>query len=225
MFLPGQVVPTNTNSGTTINSWYTNDLSLFNHEIILSNGGSSEFQYLEGNYTKGGYNYRYRVTFGTHGQAFNNLVSYSDWLNNLNQNVCFGYNNREYISDMSNYDGSNVGTFAPTEGVFPADLSAAMSLAATQSLATALSDIKPMPALDDEHAKGVVFPISIAWDPDLPWVDDEDDDVVVPEIGQLLTDELPIGDDFSVPLVQGLQGKFPFSIPWDLKNMLKVLEP
>lgn len=223
MFLPGQIVPINTTNGTVISSWYTNDLTLFNHEIIYNNGGQGDFSVDEGSYSKGGYNYRYKVNFATHNQTNLSSMSYSDWLNNINSNVSFGSNNTIYTSGMSAYDGSYVGTFAPTEGVFPADLSVAMSLAATEALADTLSGIKPMPALDDEHAKGVVFPISIVWDPDMPWVEDEEDDAVVPEIGQLLTDELPIGDDFSVPLVQGLQGKFPFSIPWDLKNMLKGL--
>lgn len=221
MFLPGQIVPINISNNTIISSWYTNDLSLFNHDIILSQGGSSNFSYTEGNYSKGGYNYRYKVNFGTFGSL--PQMSYSDWLSDINHNATFWEENRIYTNAMSDYDGSNVGTFAPTEGVFPADLSTAMSLAATQTLATALADIKPMPALDDEHAKGVVFPVSFAWDPDLPWVDEDEEEAVVPEIGELITDELPIGDDFSVPLVQGLQGKFPFSIPWDLKNMMKGL--
>lgn len=220
-FIPGQIVPINTTSNTIISSWYTNDLSLFNHDVLYTQGGSSNFTYTEGNYSKSGYNYHYKVSFGTFGSLPD--MSYSDWLNDMNHNATFREENRFYTSEMSNYDGSNVGTFAPTEGVFPADLAAAMGLAAATTLADSLADIKAQPALDDEHAKGVVFPISIAWDPDQPWVDDDEDEAVAPEIGQLLTDELPIGDDFSVPLVQGLQGKFPFSIPWDLKNMLKGL--
>ena len=75
MFLPGQIVPINTNDNTIISSWYTNDLSLFNHEIILRNGGSSNFSYTEGDYSKGGYNYRFRVNFGTHRRSINSIIS------------------------------------------------------------------------------------------------------------------------------------------------------
>ena len=221
MFLPGQIVPINTSNGTIIQSWYSNDLSLFDHEIILNNGGSTNFSYSEGNYSKGGYNYRYKVNFGSFGILPE--MSYSDWLSDNNHNVTLGQNNRTYSTSMSSYDGSNVGTFAPTEGVFPADLSTAMSLAATQSLSTALADIKPMPALDDERAKGIVFPISIAWDPDLPWVDDEEDEDAVVDILQTIPGTIPEGTNFNIPIVSGLQSKFPFSIPWDIKNLLKGL--
>ena len=221
MFLPGQIVPINTSNGTIIQSWYTNDLSLFDHEIILQQGGSTNFSYTEGSYSKGGYNYRYKVNFGSFGSLPE--MSYSDWLADSNHNATFSSINRTYTTSMTNYDGSNVGTFAPTEGVFPADLSAAMSLAATQSLATALADIKPMPALDDEHAKGVVFPISIAWDPDQPWVDDEEDEDAVIEIDSTIPGIIPEGTNFNIPIVSGLQSKFPFSIPWDIKNLLKGL--
>lgn len=228
MFLPGQVVPANTTVGTAISSWFTNDLSLFNHSVLM--GQSVDYSISEGSFSKNGYNYRYRVNFGTHIQYANPEVSFSNWLSSNVNNACFGKTNPVYTSDMAAYEQMSISTFLPVEGDILGDLSIPIALDAALTASDAIAGVLPYPnvAFDpdlpiSDTNRAVVVPIDIAIDDSsvIP-VPDEDEDLVI-DIPQTIPGTIPTGTDFNIPIVSGLQSKFPFSIPWDIKNLLKCL--
>lgn len=229
MFLPGQIVPTNTSTNTIISSWYTNDLTLFNHNVIQ--GTSIDYTITEGQFSKNGYNYRYRVSFGTRGQSINTLISYSNWDNTNILNPCFGRTNTTYTSEMQAYENMSITTFLPTEGELEGDLSFAVSLGEAMDIAGTVSGLIPYPnvvydpslPISDTN-KLVVVPMDIAIDetPVIPVPDEDEEDIVI-DIPQTIPITIPDDTNFEVPIISGLQSKFPFSIPWDIKNMLKGL--
>lgn len=228
MFLPGQVVPTNTNVNTIISSWYTNDLSLFNHSVLM--GNTFDYNISEGSYTKNGYNYRYRVSFGTRGQSNNSQINYSTWSESNVLNPCFGKTNTVYTSDMLSYESMSISTYLPTEGDIEGNLSLAIPLDEALTVAGTIAGVLPYPnvAYDpdlpiSDTNRAVVVPMDIAIDdtPVIP-VPEEDEDVVI-NIPETFPITIPESNNFDVPIISGLQSKFPFSIPWDIKNMFKGL--
>lgn len=62
-YQPGIVVP-NPKNNDTIMSWYTNDLSQFNYEVLIGTVPDAfAFKYTQGNYSVGGYHYDYVCQF------------------------------------------------------------------------------------------------------------------------------------------------------------------
>lgn len=229
-FLPGQVVPTNTSLNTVISSWYANDLTLFNHSVMM--GESRDYSVQEGSYSKDGYNYRYRVSFATRTQANLPSESYSDWLNNSTTNRCFGKSNTIYDSSIAQYESMSISTYLPTEGEIEGDLAAAISLAYALDVAGEIVGTLSIPYVDydpdqpvTKENKLVVVPIDIDIEDDYPVIPGTDEDVEEGEIAipETIAGTIPSGTDFQIPIVSGLQSKFPFSIPWDIKNLLKGL--
>lgn len=227
---PGTCVPVNTNNGSYINQWYANTLSVFQHGSAV--GDLNTLSYETGNYVKGGITYRYRVTFasGYYGGTVNNTLA--NWLNGTD--VYKGFLANTGTAYNSSIDNSNTASFGAMSA----------SIAISQATAIGLDD------LEDTVGKVVDLPWSPNkyWNPDLPFDDDnpavvkdwtfdnkleevlpsgnegtaeDDEDATVED----LEGEVVIPEDLSmdIPIINNLENRFPFSIPWDIKNMLKSL--
>lgn len=232
-YQPGIVVPVQTTNGNSIMSWYTNDLSQFNYEVLLGTiPDAFAFKYSEGNYTKGGYSYRYICQFWNNTSfVYDQNNTYQNWLNKVNVNKgIFGSIGVRYDSSLLNEDTisfKQVQTNADT-----IDLSQSYSYPSLKEYYEDVSRTKAYPNGDYISAdpiSNINYPTTIVIEDDvaeivLPFPDSyeiEDDPVIEYPIDDVLDPDL-INDQ--IPIISGLQNKFPFSIPWDIASILKGME-
>ena len=229
-YLPGVIVPETSSNGSAIQAWYTNDLSLIQHSIIVGDSSDSHFDVTAGNYSKGNYDYSYRVTFWDtrSWNGYNIEGSLSDFLDGavINSPVLArsGYT---YSSSLYNH----AVPFIPSQG----DVISFDDDYLIDDVITGLSDVygtDTSPSMSFDPTQGISvgnYPVvrvidgTIVSDPSLPdesvedTTADPDIDVEIPGIL-----DIPEGG-FDIPIVSNLQNRFPFSIPWDIKNLLKSL--
>lgn len=222
----GHIIPINDNG--VITGWYTNDLSM----IQSQNYGTvnQSLRISEGTYSKNGYNYRYMVQFpaGVTPPA------------NADYCIPYGENKSGVFAAMGttvnpNIDGSNTVCFNTLVGDNPFDMNRRHSIWAI------LTGNDEIASLD-----GIFNPF---YDPTKAETEDNPAYVInnthvidtTPSIGGVMEDSgaieadpdtdypldveitIPSGTDLDLPIVSGLTSRFPFSIPWDLKNLLKNL--
>lgn len=232
-YIPGLIVPTNGSSGTSISSWYTNNPNLIELKDItnvthLNNDGI--LSVTPGTYTKNGYTYNYQVTLSSRGgiasHAYNGtLLDYFD--NSINDYSSYQFGN--YSSCVYQYlDGTYVDAFCPTNNVGKMDMTAVYGLddvidtTADNVIGKGVSPNygEYNPSLSNDGVFPLTWDWTFVWDPDLPIPNKrvvviEDDPAIEEPIPIIVPSELP-----DLPIVSGLQSRFPFSIPWDIKNML-----
>lgn len=220
-YLPGLIVPTISNNGDSIQSWYTNDLNLIQHNQVF--GSISTFSVTSGNYSKGGYNYNYYVTIGG-GLGFGWVTQFGDLTSFVagdpNQNsLCFGRTGYFYSSTLYNdsvpfypSDGDVISLDDPyaVDDVinFPLNLNPDINRGYDPTLETT-ADNYPI-SLDQDN--------SVTWDPTLSTpanpVPPTPEPQPTPEFDTSMVD---------IPFFTGLERRFPFCIPWDLKRAMQLL--
>lgn len=225
-YIQGVIVPIPSN-GNKITSWYTNNPDLIHHETLMGDMNTKNVE--SGNWTYNGATYRYRVSayaglvdIG----GFSSMVSFADWVAGNHSSNLFGrigfYYDGQFLNDK-------LITFGSTSKSGTIDIGQTIGLDSVKDLSDSYAEtpwgVNKIydPANDDDG-----WAISL----DIPFADDIVIPIPLPEAGEdeednpAVDDELPIivpSDIPDLPIVNGLQNRFPFSIPWDIKNLLKGL--
>lgn len=231
-YQPGIIVPASTGN---IASWYTNNPALLQYTELYGTVPSSYgLSVSHGNYTYNGNNYNYYCTFWGNNTSLtwapNNTLE--NWIQGINPaKGLFAKIGYSYDSSLMNEDTisfKQVSTNADT-----IDLSDSYSLPTLKQYYDDVSRTKAYPNgnyISTDPISSINYPTSIVIEDDItevviPFPDDTEaeeedpvidypiDDVIDPS---LITDQIPI--------LSGLQNKFPFSIPWDIAKLLKGLE-
>lgn len=221
-YIPGLIVPANTNSFNGIQTWYTNDLNLIQNNVLM---GGSTLQVQQGTYTQGAYNYDYYVSFAN-GIGFNieptTQVTLNQFLNGSTPGSgVFVFGKTGYYFSNSLYNDSV--PFYPTDGDvisfddsyavddvinFPLNLNPDVNRVYDPTLETT-ADNYPI-VLDQDNA--------VTWDPTLSTPANPEpptpEPQPTPEFDTTMVD---------IPFFTGLERRFPFCIPWDLKRAMQLL--
>ena len=229
-YIPGLIVPETSSNGSSIQAWYTNDPSLIQHSLIVGDSSDSRFDIEEGNYSKGDYDYSYRVTFWPNRSwgGYSIEGSLSDFLDGAqinspvlarsgytyssslyNDSVPFISTTGDVISFDDDYSIDDV--LNGLSDIYATDTSPSMSFDPTQSIG--VTNYPVTKVIDDDIVSDPSLPVeqdpTAELDPDI--ADELPGIVAIPEGG------------FDIPIISNLQNRFPFSIPWDIKNLLKSL--
>ena len=220
-YIPGLIVPVSNSNGDSIQSWFTNDPNLIQHNVLM---GWGNYSVTSGSYTKGNYTYSYRVDFasgiGVGGITVSNTLN--DFLNGQTPYggvFCFGRTGYFYSSSLYN----DSVPFYPTDGDvislddpyavddvinFPLNLNPDINRGYDPTLETT-ADNYPI-SLDQDN--------SVTWDPTLSTpanpVPPTPEPQPTPEFDTSMVD---------IPFFTGLERRFPFCIPWDLKRAMQLL--
>lgn len=218
-YIPGVIVPRVT-SGTAIQSWYTNNPDLISCSAVYGNNDAKTVT--PGNYTVGGYNYSYVVTFAS-GRGFTNVNpsgTISGFLNGDTSSVLFGKVGYAYDSALLNNDAI---PFLPTDGdVISLDDSYAVDDVINFPLkGNPDTDKHYNPGLDttaDNYPVSVEQDSSVVWDPTISTPANPEpptpEPTPTPEFDTTMVD---------IPFFTGLERRFPFCIPWDIKRAMQLL--
>lgn len=231
---PGDIVPVNTSNTSYVRSWYTNSLDNFTFKQTY--GSSNWLRVEEASYSKDGRDYQYLITFadGINSSSLNINQTFEEWLENtpsgisvfgkegLNYNQSYSVNSRRFI----NVNPDEVPQILPDEYYSYDELQQLQP--ETDPLENPNFD--PYSPLDPDNwpqsfpmPSGVIDPSSLPLPGSNPGINP------IPGIG-----DNPIVDinpdsplPFDVPILNNLQYRFPFSIPWDLWRMFRrtVFQP
>ena len=237
MYNRGVTVLSNPQQGRNISNFYTNDLST----IIINNINTSyrdAFRVESGNYTVDGVPYRYMVTMDGVCYA-NSSPSYTDFQNTTSgylsfnfSGTTFQYNTNLFTTDTDilsfkalDYPGTKVVT-DPYASYTIDDLTNTyddlISLTDTSNV-----NFNPALGLSDvNYPYYVVVPDSLTLasaDIVQPIEKPISDPAVDPSISTPYPGIIPGDITNNIPIISGLQNKFPFSIPWDIYNLIHGL--
>lgn len=226
---PNVTIPVTNNNGGTIQQWYTNDLST----IVFANtkGDISSLLSIQvGSWTKLGHTYKYLVSFARNSNYSSVLLgSYQTW---LNQGGNFIFGRVGYFYDGNRYQGS-VPFVRTKESEMPLlvenELYSYDELALINSLTEQDPEINP-----DYDPTSTIDPSNYPFQypspenpivpSDLPLAGSNPSLNPIPETGGDLSTIDPSGTfPDTIPIIDNLQYRFPFSIPWDIKKMLQGL--
>lgn len=217
------------NNGVT--QWYTNDLSLFSYGATRGDLGT-RFRYTQGSYTIDGYTYNYLVTFANNLGFYGNINynSPSDWLaSGPSGNGLFAKTGYYYNSALFNTNTESFRKIITDNDSI--DFSKAYSYSAIEDYVGTIDSVIPYPdSTFDPTASITALNYPIIYD-----VDTDVSDVVIPFPDSVVIDdspaiEYPLDDTIdatlitdNIPIISGLENKFPFSIPWDIYNLVNGL--
>lgn len=208
--------------------WYANDLSYFTHTLTGNIG--SDYYVSEGDYVSEGIHYRYYVRFAE-GLTLSSLTDYDTWINDPHGVACFSTVGRQYTTDFIN---SGAIAFAPASTLVDDDVITVerpYGLDQVNDYVDSFSgsldrDVAFDPSLPlSDTNYPIAHTIDVAIDDSLPIpfpdaIEEEKDIVIDYPFEGVIT--IPEGG-FEIPIISDLQTRFPFSIPWDIKNLLKGL--
>lgn len=229
-YLPGLIVPITSSNGDTIQGWYTNDVSLIQNSMIVGDSSDSYLDIQEGYYEKGNYEYSYMVRFFPNRNFLDYSIegTLSEFLDGeqINSPV-LGRSGYIYSSSLYN----DAVPFIPSQG----DVISFDDDYLIDDVITGLTDVygtDTSPSMSYDPTQGISagnYPVvrvidgTIVSDPSLP---DEsvDDTTADPDIDTEIPGIVAIPEGgFDIPIISNLQNRFPFSIPWDIKNLFKSL--
>lgn len=240
-YLDGVIVPTTSNNGQIITEWYSNDTSSFTY--IGPSGNEYNVSIQNGSWVKNGYTYQYKITFPTNYRVdrFPNVNnSYSSFLNgnqwndpnvfakvginyipsnstnssivdfkkiidlpstkHLQFDDTYDYNFiKEYESSLNNSTPQLNELYDPAQSINESNYP--YSYETPENLPDNESSSLPFPSTNvDPNPEASPF---LSYDP-----------LIQP------TPEATVQSfwNFQIPFVENLFKKYPFSIPWDIKN-------
>lgn len=230
-WVPGLIEPiaTNPSNNGYIKSWYTNDPSYIT--CVQNLGDPRNFiNVYEGNYNVSGYNYNYRVELTVTSPVYRQDVSYSDFLSgNYTPSSMHGF----IFESNSYYYGTQIfhsaGVYRKAHmleqpSISPGEMYDYDELQLTNTQLQPEQDINfdPSAAISPSNYP-IIYPnpygvINPGINP-LPGVNPGVNPYPFPDSDPLINIENdPIGS--SVPLINNLFRRFPFSIPWDLSRIV-----
>lgn len=232
IYVPNQYDPGNIvafNSGSIVGGWYYNDGYKPIITNVLGTGLNDRYTDATGVFTFGGNTYTHKLTFGLSGSVSG--ISYQNWVSSGNSQAVFSSIGTTYNSSLN---GADSAMYAP----LPDTLDEALAIGNAYTLGQ-LADYMDSAAWDktfntdftgttidaDNYPFQLTRPQDAVVDTSLPVADtvvvplnpalDWDTDVDFP-------DEITLPDT-TLPILQNLEKRFPFSIPFDVYNLLKGL--
>lgn len=210
--LPGTLISVNTSSSQQ--QFYANDdgKDLINYKWEY---GSRSF-WIPGTYVIDGYTYTYKAFGGT---SFG-----------VNRNNCkmYNYNSNDLVADDATYyNPCSTETLPDTINY---DKYIAMPISKSSSVNPNYNPNNTPSINNNPINVNIIYPSNPS--PDYNYIKDYHDSTDTPQSNPnenpTITNPYPDIDDSeigdSIPIVQGLQNKFPFSIPWDIYNIIKGFE-
>lgn len=237
-YQPGVVVPVKISDGSHIGAWYTNNLDLFNYKMVYGDDNRwKAFKVYPGTYRQDNVSYTYQVNYSGY---ISNKNTYQNWLNGNGNLTCnFANYGTEYSSTLYNNASSSV-AFKPLqlpEGSQVINYNYYYDYDAIQRLETQLNNLTQQLNSQFNNQNQLSennFPFyypanNLSIDAsELPFSQPVTPPVsnpnVNPEINNPYEDLDPSSINDTIPIISGLQNKFPFSIPWDIYNLLHGLE-
>lgn len=242
-YIPGVIVPTQTTNGGQITGWYTNDPSLIVERQVHGNTYAMK-QVSQGNYTLGGNSYSYSVWVRNNGFSYVGSSGYNSFINyqGANGQIFVRSGNVLNANNFNNNGASFLPLNVPSTIPNPVDDDIVYPIETIKRLQYD-DDPEPNRQFDPnqstdpsnyplnvptvqpiEYPYPITRPIPepktrpdpIPVPPSDPSIDPSPDPLPDPIDPSLITDE--------IPLIDGLQNKFPFSIPWDIYNIIKGFE-
>lgn len=233
----GVTVGSGMTNGRSISNFYTNDLST----IIINNINTTyqtPFTVTSGNYTVDGYTYKYKIEMN--GVVYsNNSSDYNAFQNTSNGYVSYNFSGNTFQydtnlfttdTDMISYmplqfPGSKVVLDPYADYGYKQLLETSDALKALQTSTNPLYD--PMVGYSAVNMPYyIIVPDSLTLESSdmvQPVQVPNSDPTVDPTITNPYPDIDSSGLTDKIPFISGLQNKFPFSIPWDIYNLLHGL--
>lgn len=238
--------PQNSGDGS-VREFYSNDPSLFDYHIVyehesgtLQNVGMKYFSIESGTWNVYGDTYHYKAKFDyTQWSNESSNGNYSDWINGVYDNPrahsLFGVsegnfsNTSKFIQsrDLTTFIGVSVSDTLSLTDTYSYDDVFDYADAIADSVGVPVDTFVPSDAISTEnlpvvYSISIDVPVSVIPFPD---VKDDTDDPAIPVNPSLdypfdttiNPDSVNIPD---IPIISNLKDRFPFSIPWDIKNML-----
>lgn len=233
-YIPGQIMALN--DGGRIHSWYCNDLSLVTYTDF---GGGGSYSVRQGNYTLNGYNYSYLIDFGSYTDwRYVDVKDYQQAVNGAYPGTayyCFAKDGYVYDGTLANGDTVAFKKLNPVGDTV--DLSKNYSYADIMDSADTLAKGKGTANRNFDGSQAISednYPVSYIIEISMPISvivmpgEAEGDDIAeeAPAIEYPFDESIPDDGDLgnlNIPILSDLQNRFPFSIPWDMKNLLKGL--
>lgn len=214
---------------------YTNDLDLIAYEQYYPSGNNgSQINVSTGSYTIDNDTYLYSIKFNNlfaTDITTNSYSTYQDFINNpTRQNYVFARQNYSQNSAILN-NNETVAFKKVINNADTLDLSKSYSISSLDDYVDVLTNTVPYPNYNFDNTQS----ISELNYPIVNDIDDSISDVVIPFPDSIDIDDSPAIDypltdtidptliTNNIPIVQGLQNKFPFSIPWDIYNLINGL--
>lgn len=233
----GVTVGSGFTNGRAISNFYTNDLS----NVVINNINTTymtPFTVTSGNYNVDGYNYRYRIEMN--GVVYSNSSNdYNAFQNSTNGSASYNFSctTFQYDTNLFTIDTDILGfkalDYPGSKVVTDPYASYAMDdLTTTYDDLISLTDTSNAyfnPALglsDVNYPYYYVVPDSITLasaDIVQPIEKPISDPAVDPSISTPYPGIIPGDITNNIPIISGLQNKFPFSIPWDIYNLIHGL--
>lgn len=226
-YQPGIIIP-HERAGI-IRNWYCNDLSAVSYTILL--GSPGDYFVSEGNYTIGNYNYRYYISYLSNVNLnAADMGSYEYWLQNGGNARVFAKTGYTYNANLLN---ENVVSYQKIQANDDSiDFTNSYTYDSLEQYIDTLKGIQTYPNSDFDYTTSIsdinypyVYEIDVAFP-----------DVAIPFPDSVVIDDTPAIDypleetidpsliTSNIPIISDLKNKFPFSIPWDIGNLLKGLE-
>lgn len=152
------------------------------------------------------------------------------WYNNSYERAIINYNGWTYNSNLANAD--IVSYKKVIDNADTLDLSKSYTISSLNDYADIISSISSTPNASFDNTQAIT---AINY-PLVNEIDNSISDVVIPFPESAVIDDTPAIDyplddtidatliTDNIPIISDLQNKFPFSIPWDIANILKGLE-
>lgn len=237
MYNRGVTVGSGLTNGRSISNFYTNDLST----IVINNINTSyqtPFTVTSGNYTVDGYNYRYKVEMN--GVVYsNNSSDYNAFESSTSGYTSYNFSGATFQYDTDLFSANNdILSFKALEYPGTKVVSDPYASYAIDDLSTTYDDVMSIantsnavfdPSLGISvvnYPYFVVVPDSITLataDIVQPIERPISDPAVDPSISTPYPGIIPGDITDNIPIISGLQNKFPFSIPWDIYNLIHGL--
>lgn len=235
-YQPGIVVPTTTQNGQQITSWYANDTSVFQFQQWT--GYNNSFNIQPANVELDGHLYHYLVSFGNFYNWSNLAVTdYNPGSHISTPYGCFAKNGLIYDTNLQDNVISSYCSALVDDTVSSPDLNDSYSYADIIGYGDYLDSISTTgnPLFDGTQAISesnfpISYPIeqtiSIVYPFPFPIVQEEelesDPAITFPLDSSISIENIENFDE--IPIISSLEKRFPFSIPWDIKKMFEILK-
>lgn len=246
----GVIVPTNTSNGSTIKSWYTNNLNCIvklNPQNLAPFNNTSVFKVTSGTFRKDNINYNYQVVY-RQSSEFGGLTfgdSYSSWINWTSNGKWFIREGYWYNTTTNNNAQNGNISFKPLQvpnGSQIINYNYYYDYDRISELEQQLNNLQDTLNSNYVNSQPVTesnYPIysdgtHIENSPsEIPFPNIENypgynpmptpDPSAAPSIGSDIGEVDPTELRSTIPVINNLLNRFPFSIPWDIYGLLSGL--
>lgn len=242
-YINGVIVPTTSNNGQIINEWYCNDTSAFTY--IGPSGGEYNVSIQNGTWNKDGYTYHYKIYWPTnyHLDRFPNVNNtYSSFLNGnqwndpnvfakiginyipsnaTNSNIVdfkkiLDFPSTKHLQIDDSYDYNFIKEYEEELNDSTPELNESFDPSQSISESNYPYSYEVPETLPTPNSSSINFPSqNTAVDPSLDY------GIVTQPTNQSILDSF---SNLQIPFLQNIRYRFPFCIPWDLRDAVSLLQ-